>query len=752
MQEVIIKIKGDSSDIVKLGNELKNLGKIDAENAKQFEETNKKQKKAVKETGDEFKFLKDQISSLKSMVVGAFAIESIISFGKAMIDVTAEFQKYNAVLTNTLGTQEAATTAMAMIQEFASKTPFSVAELTDSFVKLVNQGFKPTMDQMTALGDIAASQGKSFDQLTEAIIDAQVGEFERLKEFGIRASKQGDQVAFTFKGVTTTVENTTEAMRNYIISLGQVEGVSGGMAKISETLGGKISNLGDNWDKLLYTLGNKSSGVFAGTIDLLNTLMDQAIMAAKTAEDIRTEVHNTAIVSIADEETKYFKEYIEKVRAATGATFDFNSARESYIKNIRESLKQSEWGSKEAAVLQAQLEAVYKIKEDPKVVEERIKKEKEEAAAKKNAAKATKEKTQAIEEQTNALQANYEQQQRIKKQQDETLKDALKIAEDIKTADKITSDARKNLLTLIAKQSGDQTQIENNEYKNQIDAINERYAKEIKAVEDAGMDATALKEAQYIELEFAEQNHQDKLTEITTKGAEDRKKTKLEEATATVEFTIGLGKTLVDAMKLQGKEAEQAQKAFALADIAISTARAIAALTTASTQVAGSVAAASGPAGLFTGPAAGAAFYATQIVTILANMLSAKQILGYEKGTASLQRNGHPAGVDTIPVMANEGEAIIPTDKNRQNPGLAAAWIKGNLDDYINVKYVIPALKRNKAGKDEDFANRLGKAISMNGTFNDMNLLESDKENRRILRSIDKTLKSSTHGLSRRKF
>jgi hypothetical protein len=196
------------------------------------------------------------ITKVGGVIATVFALDRIKQFIGQIVTVTAEFQKLEAVLTNTLGSRGAAQRALADIQAFAARTPFSVLQLTDSFVKLVNQGFKPTQDEMRKLGDIASSQAKGFDQLTEAIIDAQTGEFERLKEFGIRASKEGDKVTFTFKGVQTQTEFTSESIRQYILSLGDAEGVSGSMAAISETLSGKISNLGDSWDKLLTTIGS----------------------------------------------------------------------------------------------------------------------------------------------------------------------------------------------------------------------------------------------------------------------------------------------------------------------------------------------------------------------------------------------------------------------------------------------------------------------------------------------------------------
>lgn len=214
-----------------------------------------------------FQSATNAVSKQLAATIGAV---SFVALGREIIKITSEFQKFEAVLTNTLGSNSKAQAALDQIREFAAKTPFSVQELTASFVKLANQGFEPTADEMRKLGDLAASTGKGFDQLTEAIIDAQTGEFERLKEFGIRASKSGDQVKFTFKGVQTQTEFTADSIRDYLLSLGNLEGVSGSMAAISETLGGKISNLGDSFDNLLLTLGNLTSGPLTDFIDILN--------------------------------------------------------------------------------------------------------------------------------------------------------------------------------------------------------------------------------------------------------------------------------------------------------------------------------------------------------------------------------------------------------------------------------------------------------------------------------------------------
>jgi len=209
-------------------------------------------------------------SAIGSQLAGVFSAGAIIGFGKAVLDATAQFQKFEAVLGNTLGSSALASLKLKEIQDFAANTPFAVNELTGAFVKLANSGFKPTGDQMRALGDLASSTGKSFDQLAEAILDAQSGEFERLKEFGVRAKDAGDSVIFTYKGVQTQVDKTSEAIRGYITGLGDAEGVSGSMAKISATLGGQISNLGDTWDQMLLSVGGNTEGVFSSSIAIID--------------------------------------------------------------------------------------------------------------------------------------------------------------------------------------------------------------------------------------------------------------------------------------------------------------------------------------------------------------------------------------------------------------------------------------------------------------------------------------------------
>jgi hypothetical protein len=253
---------------------LAELGKL----KKQLDDVGDKAKKAGKDTGDAFGGMGAVAAKVGPVIAGIFAADKIVGFTKEVIAVTAQFQKFESVLKNTLGSNSAAQGALASIKQFAATTPFSVQEVTDSFVKLAGVGFKPTIDQMRKLGDVASSQGKSFLQFTEAILDARNFEFERLKELNIGARTVGENIIFNFKGVETQVKKNREAVQAYLLSLGDYNGVAGASSAVSQTLGGQISNLGDTWDSLLNTIGNNLAPIFGKaltvTAEFLGALND----------------------------------------------------------------------------------------------------------------------------------------------------------------------------------------------------------------------------------------------------------------------------------------------------------------------------------------------------------------------------------------------------------------------------------------------------------------------------------------------
>jgi hypothetical protein len=199
----------------------------------------------------------------------------IQQFFQGTLGISQQFEQFNARLETTLGGTAAADRAFARIENFTATTPFQLDEVTDSFINLRNRGIDPTDEVLRQLGDLAASQSKSLGQLTEAVLDAQQGEFERLKEFGVRASSEGDKVTIAFQGINQTVAKTPDAIAGAIFALGDMQGVAGGMAKQSATLSGQFSNLEDATTSAKREFGDFAANgikpMVAAAIALLNT-------------------------------------------------------------------------------------------------------------------------------------------------------------------------------------------------------------------------------------------------------------------------------------------------------------------------------------------------------------------------------------------------------------------------------------------------------------------------------------------------
>ncbi|QMV29701.1 tail length tape-measure protein [Vibrio phage vB_VnaS-AQKL99] len=194
------------------------------------------------------------------------------------VQVTRQFDVLNAQLITATGNAENAAKAFEAIQDFATETPYDLQQATEGFTKLVNLGLTPSERAMRSYGDTASAMGKDMIQMVEAVADATTGEFERLKEFGIRSKKNGDEVAFTFRGVTETVKFNSKEIEEYLMRLGE-NNFAGAMAERMDTLDGAMSNLGDEWDKLWLNISKQGVGDLIeegvrGAIDGLAELND----------------------------------------------------------------------------------------------------------------------------------------------------------------------------------------------------------------------------------------------------------------------------------------------------------------------------------------------------------------------------------------------------------------------------------------------------------------------------------------------
>jgi len=228
--------------------------------------------RAKDETAGAFKSVKTSLGGLRSAVFSVQGALASIGAGlivKNVVDANRSFQSLQASLITFTGSAEAAAQQFQVLRNFAATTPFALEEVVGGFNKLVARGITPSIDSLTAFGNIASGTGKSLDQFIEAVADAAVGEFERLKEFGIKANTEGNKIKLTFGGVTQTINKNSEEMLAYLNKLGQTK-FAGAIERQSKTLNGAFSNLGDATNTLAVAIGE--AGLNGALVSLTLTI------------------------------------------------------------------------------------------------------------------------------------------------------------------------------------------------------------------------------------------------------------------------------------------------------------------------------------------------------------------------------------------------------------------------------------------------------------------------------------------------
>lgn len=173
--------------------------------------------------------------------LAAFATGGALS---GVISTYTAFEKYRTVLAVYTGSQAKANAELNRLQKLANALPQDLQDITQSFVLFKSRGLDTSTKALTAFSNIATANGKSLTQLGEAVADALTGEFERLKEFGIKVSKENDQfVADIGNGQKILAASTTELV-NKLQQLGEEGGKFGNAAaENAGTLAQNLSNL-----------------------------------------------------------------------------------------------------------------------------------------------------------------------------------------------------------------------------------------------------------------------------------------------------------------------------------------------------------------------------------------------------------------------------------------------------------------------------------------------------------------------------
>lgn len=127
------------------------------------------------------KSLTKTVAAVATTYVSAQALKSV---SMSALESASSLEGYRSTLNVVMKDQKKAAQMMAWAVDFANKTPFETDSIVEATVRLQSYGID-AQKTMTRIGDMAGVMNKDLMQAVEAVADAQTGELERLKEFGI---------------------------------------------------------------------------------------------------------------------------------------------------------------------------------------------------------------------------------------------------------------------------------------------------------------------------------------------------------------------------------------------------------------------------------------------------------------------------------------------------------------------------------------------------------------------------------------
>jgi tape measure domain-containing protein len=268
------------------------------------------------DTNKQTEKLKSGIGGIGNAIAGAFAIGSVVAFGKSVLDATVKNEQLTKSFEVMLKSKAQADILMAQLVQFAKTTPFELTEVAEATKKLLAFGIASSdiKSTLTKLGDVSAgigaplsevaylfgtikTQGRAMTQDINQFTNRGIPMWDELAKVtgisGLALKKYVEEGKIGYKEID-------QAFTNLTTNGGKFTGL---MEAQSKTLGGTISNLGDSWDQFMVKLGNGNSGILKSIVSTLGEVVDKLNEWAETEED--------AVKSLAEKKSRAVQKYVE---------------------------------------------------------------------------------------------------------------------------------------------------------------------------------------------------------------------------------------------------------------------------------------------------------------------------------------------------------------------------------------------------------------------------------------------------------
>ena len=287
--------------------------------------------------GKSTNMVKSAFMGLGKVVAGAFAVKTLVNFGKASINMASDLQEVQNVVDVVFG--ESAN----QINNFAKTaiTQYGLSELSakkyastmGAMLKSMGLSQEATVDMsqsITALaGDMASFYNLDGDEAFNKIRAGISGETEPLKQLGINMSVANMEAYALSQGITKSYQKMTQseqALLRYNYLLSTTADAQGDFARTSDGWANQTRILTEQFNSLKATLGTAFMAVLAPVVKMLNWIIAKLQIAAN-----------------------YFKSFVEAITGVKAETSNASSGMEGIASGAEEAGEATEKAAKKAS-------------------------------------------------------------------------------------------------------------------------------------------------------------------------------------------------------------------------------------------------------------------------------------------------------------------------------------------------------------------------------------------------------------------
>lgn len=233
------------------------------------------------------------LGELGTLAAGYFSIRGVSSFVSSLVEVTGQYEAQRAALRAILQDEAGTDKLLAQFQELALISPYTFQSLTGYAKQLAAFGvpLDEIYDTTKRLADVSSGVGVDLSRIILAYGQVRSASFlkgSELRQFteaGIPLLEMLAEQFTKIEGKAVSVGDVFDKISARQVPFEMVAQAFKDMTSeggkfynmqevLSETVQGKVSNLKDAYEKMLYTIGENQSGMIKGTVDGLKALME----------------------------------------------------------------------------------------------------------------------------------------------------------------------------------------------------------------------------------------------------------------------------------------------------------------------------------------------------------------------------------------------------------------------------------------------------------------------------------------------